>query len=167
MGFGGVMVTDVRQVGSEADRGGSRELSGKTIHIPMDKLQFSFSRSSGPGGQNVNKLNTKAELRFNVDGAVDDWIPRLVAGRLKHLQAKRINSNGELLITAQEHRTQNKNKEVTIDKLRRMLAEASVEPKDRRMWDGLGSRTKAIRRSDKRHRSEVKANRRSSKADYD
>ena len=45
----------------------------KDIEVPTDKLFFSFVRSSGPGGQNVNKLNTKAELRFNIDSA--DWIP--------------------------------------------------------------------------------------------
>jgi protein subunit release factor B len=96
------------------------------LSIPMEKLDFAYSRSSGPGtepspeslhflplflhltvymktgGQNVNKLNTKAELRFHVYNA--DWITADVKARLHVQQANRINNEGELLITAQEHR---------------------------------------------------------------
>ena len=54
----------------------------KDIHIPLDKVQFAFARSSGPGGQNVNKLNTKAELRFSVQDAGNSWLPKPVADRL-------------------------------------------------------------------------------------
>ena len=59
--------------------------SGKLpdVHIPVEKLDFSYARSSGPGGQNVNKVNTKAEMRFKVDDA--DWIPEEVKGRLKEM----------------------------------------------------------------------------------
>jgi ribosome-associated protein len=162
-----------RSFSSSADGASSPELAKaevmrpKNVPLAMDKLVFSFARSSGPGGQNVNKLNTKAELRFNVDEAVDTWIPRLVAGRLKAQQANRINLEGELLITAQEHRTQHKNKELCVVKLREMLAEAYVEPKERKMREGISKRTKANRKDDKRHRSSVKANRRSNSKDYD
>jgi protein subunit release factor B len=141
--------------------------SAKRVHLQMDKIIFSFARSSGPGGQNVNKLNTKAELRFNVDEAADVWIPSHVVRRLKDQQMNRINGNGELLITAQEHRTQHKNKELCIDKLRDILAEAYIEPKDRKMWQGLSKKTKSNRKDEKRHRSDIKANRRSNKKDYD
>lgn len=72
------------------------------VSIPMDKVQLSFVRSSGPGGQNVNKLNTKAELRFKVQEA--DWIPEDIRERLAEQQAAKINKEGELIITAQEHR---------------------------------------------------------------
>lgn len=72
------------------------------VSIPLDKLQLTFVRSSGPGGQNVNKLNTKAELRFNVHEA--DWIPPDIRARLAQQQAARINKEGELIITCQEHR---------------------------------------------------------------
>lgn len=72
------------------------------VAIPMDKIQLSFVRSSGPGGQNVNKLNTKAELRFNVDDA--GWIPADMRMRFAEQQATKINKERELIITSQEHR---------------------------------------------------------------
>jgi peptidyl-tRNA hydrolase ICT1 len=58
--------------------------------------------SVGPGGQNVNKVNTKAEIRFHVMTA--DWLPREVRKRLLEYQANKVNSNGELIITSQEQR---------------------------------------------------------------
>jgi len=72
------------------------------VNIPIDKLDIQFARSSGAGGQNVNKLNTKAEIRFNVSTC--DWLPEAVKGRLQELQTNRINKEGELVITSQEHR---------------------------------------------------------------
>ncbi len=138
----------------------------KDIHIPLDKVTFSYARSSGPGGQNVNKLNTKAELRFLVQDAIDVWIPRAVAGRLLELYGSRVNANGEFIVVSQEHRTQNKNKEDCVHKLQHMLEEAYVEPKDRKMWTGISDKTKVTRKDDKRHRSTIKENRRA-KFDYD
>ena len=58
------------------------------INIPFDKLQYNFSRSSGPGGQNVNKLNTKVELRMNLNS---DWLPTNIRQRLEELYRNRIN----------------------------------------------------------------------------
>ncbi len=72
------------------------------ISIPMERLEMHFSRSSGPGGQNVNKVNTKAEIRFVVREA--EWIPEQVRARLLELHANRVNVDGELVITCQEHR---------------------------------------------------------------
>jgi len=136
------------------------------IYIPLDKIDFSFARSSGPGGQNVNKLNTKAEIRFNIQLA--DWIPNEVKQRLIQYQNNKINKDGELLITSQEHRTQGKNKDDCISKLQYMLAEAYIEPKDRHMWEGISEKGKVIRREEKRKRGEVKTQRRNSKNfDYD
>jgi len=136
------------------------------IYIPLDKIDFSFARSSGPGGQNVNKLNTKAEIRFNIQLA--DWIPNEVKQRLIQYQSNKINKDGELLITSQEHRTQGKNKDDCISKLQYMLAEAYIEPKDRHMWEGISEKGKVIRREEKRKRGEVKTQRRNSKNfDYD
>ena len=129
----------------------------KDIHVPLDKVDFAFARSSGPGGQNVNKLNTKAELRFHIDSA--SWIPSDVRERLKEYQSNKINNNGELLVTSQEFRTQSKNKDDCVEKLQVMLEEAYVEPKDRKMWVGIGKKTKIERRDGKRHRANIKANR--------
>ena len=103
------------------------------VHIPVEKLDFNFARSSGPGGQNVNKLNTKAEMRFNVDDA--DWIPDEVKARLKESQEKNINKMGELYVSSQEHRTQKQNKLDCVEKLREMVAFAYLEPKERKMYE--------------------------------
>lgn len=136
----------------------------KDIEVPMDKVEFGFSRSSGPGGQNVNKLNTKAELRFHLDSA--SWIPADVRDRLREINGNKINNGGELLITSQEFRTQSKNKDDCVSKLQTMLEEAYVEPKDRDMWTGISKKTKIERRDTKRHRASIKANRKVNKNDY-
>lgn len=92
---------------SAGNSSNSSSSPGKTfkpqdMHVPLDKLEFSFARSSGPGGQNVNKVNTKAEIRFNV--ASSDWIPDDVKKRLLEYQSNKISKEGDLIITSQEHR---------------------------------------------------------------
>ena len=72
------------------------------IVIPEDKIEVNFCRSSGPGGQNVNKVNTKAEIRFKVSEA--DWMPADVRGRLTEYQSNKISKDGYLVINSQEHR---------------------------------------------------------------
>ena len=91
--------------------------------MPLDRIATSFLRSSGPGGQNVNKVNTRVEMRFVVDDA--DWIPADVRGRLHTLQRSRINKTGELVVDSQKHRTQRQNRTDCEAKLRAMLAEAT------------------------------------------
>ena len=136
------------------------------IVIPLDKLEFSFARSSGPGGQNVNKLNTKAEVRFNVYQA--DWLPYEVKQRLLQQQVNKINNDGELVVSSQEHRTQNRNKEDAVDKLRVMVAEAYIEPKERNMYEGISQKGKIERKDEKRKRGAVKQSRTSNrKFDFD
>jgi peptidyl-tRNA hydrolase ICT1 len=112
----------------------------------------------------VNKVNTKAEIRFHVQSA--DWIPEEVKTRLIEYNENRINKNGELVVSSQEHRTQTKNKEDCIQKIKDLLAEAYIEPKDRNMWEGISEKGKAVRRDDKRKRGEVKSARRG-KFDFD
>ena len=131
----------------------------------MDKVDFQFARSSGPGGQNVNKLNTKAEIRFNLTSA--DWIPEEVKQRLRAAQGNKISKNGEVIISSQEHRTQTKNKEDCITKLQEMLAEAYVEPKERNIWEGLGEKGKEMRVQERKKRSAVKDFRRQKNFDFD
>mmetsp|Transcript_37160 Transcript_37160/g.37833 ORF Transcript_37160/g.37833 Transcript_37160/m.37833 type:complete len:191 (-) Transcript_37160:160-732(-) len=134
----------------------SRSRPPKVV-IPVDKLDIQFSRSSGAGGQNVNKLSTKAEVRFNVDLA--DWLPEEVKSRLQQQQSKRINNIGELVLSSQEHRTQSRNKEDCIQKLKAMVEQAYIEPKERNQWKGIGEKGKAQRRDMKSKRSEVKKSR--------
>lgn len=132
------------------------------IDIPMDRIEFAYARSSGPGGQNVNKLNTKAEVRFHVDSA--DWLPVEVRQRLTQYQANKVSKDGYIIVTSQENRTQGKNKEDCLDKLRQMIAEAYVEPKDRHLWVGIGEKGKAKRREEKRFTGAKKENRRISRS---
>jgi peptidyl-tRNA hydrolase ICT1 len=65
-------------------------------------MDFNFARSSGPGGQNVNKVNTKAEIRFHVQSA--DWLSQDVRDRLEEYFSNKITKDGEIVVTSQEHR---------------------------------------------------------------
>lgn len=113
----------------------------------------------------MNKLNTKAEIRFNVQEA--DWIPEEVKVRLLQQQGNNMNKVGELVISAQEFRTQKQNKELCLTKLREMVEEAYIEPKDRNMWTGIGEIGKARRREEKKARGNVKDSRRMNKKGFD
>lgn len=140
-------------------------VKAKDVQIPLDKVDFQFARSSGPGGQNVNKLNTKAEMRFHVMSA--DWLAPEVRQRLVQYQANKISKDGELIVSSQEHRTQSKNKDDCIEKLKVMVAEAMLTPKQREMWVGLGEKGKAMRKQEKRKRGDIKEGRRKNFKDFD
>lgn len=127
------------------------------IPIPEDQLEFNFVRSSGSGGQNVNKLNTKVEIRFHVPSA--SWLPSEVRQRLQTLESNRINNEGYFTITCQEHRTQIQNRKIAIQKLRDILRECWKRPKVRKMREGLSKKTKENRMEMKRRTAEKKARR--------
>lgn len=97
--------------------------------IPRDKLQFSFTASSGPGGQNVNHVNTKVELRFKPADA--NWIPEEMRQRFIDMNKSRINKEGQMIITSQRERKQEQNLEDCVAKLKQYLNEASWIPKER------------------------------------
>eukprot|EP00956_Cyclotella_meneghiniana_P021576 scaffold39440_cov63-Cyclotella_meneghiniana.AAC.7 len=127
------------------------------IPLPEDQLEFNFVRSSGSGGQNVNKLNTKVEIRFHVPSA--SWLPSEVRQRLQTNESNRINNEGYFTITCQEHRTQIQNRKIAIQKLRDILRECWKRPKVRKMREGLSQKTKENRMEMKRRTAEKKARR--------
>jgi ribosome-associated protein len=127
------------------------------MNIPRERLTIRFARAGGPGGQNVNKVETKAEVRFKVAEA--DWIPPPARERLRALEASRINREGELVIASDRFRTQAQNIEDCLRKLEEMLTAASRRPK-RRIATRPTRASKERRRQAKRQRGERKSARR-------
>src|SRR5438105_13123807 len=103
----------------------------ETLAIPETELQWSFVRSSGPGGQNVNKVASKAVLRWDMAGSPS--VPAEVKARLRTLQRRRVTGDGELILTSQRFRDQERNRLDCLDKLREMILQAAVRPKPRRV----------------------------------
>jgi len=128
------------------------------LSIPLREIQFSFVRSSGPGGQNVNKVSSKAQLRWQVTKSPS--LPEDVRQRFVAKYRSRINKDGELVLECQRHRDAPRNEAECLEKLRRMLADAAQRPKRRKP-------TRPTRRSierrlmNKRQQSERKRRRRS------
>jgi ribosome-associated protein len=127
------------------------------ITIPDEELAFSFARSSGPGGQNVNKVNSKATLRWNP--AASAALPDDVRSRFLARYASRITNEGEIVITSQESRDQPKNIAICLEKLRAMIADVLTPPKRRRPTKPTKG-SKQRRLTAKKRRSDVKAGRR-------
>jgi ribosome-associated protein len=101
-----------------------------TTAIPDADLQFQFVRASGPGGQNVNKVATAAQLRFDLAGTVA--LSPSVKARLRVLAGRRLGADGTLLINARNQRTQEGNRREALERLQDLISRASVEPKTRR-----------------------------------
>ena len=100
-----------------------------TLRLREDELQFQFKLASGPGGQNVNKVATAAELRFDV--ARSPSLPEAVRARLLILAGSRVTQDGELLITARRFRSQERNRQDAIDRLIALIRKAAEPPKPR------------------------------------
>jgi protein subunit release factor B len=104
-------------------------MSTGRINIPRDQLEVRYSRSSGPGGQGVNRTESKVEIRFHLDSAV--WIPFHVREKIKILARHQINQEGELILSSQESRSQGQNYETCVDKLAELIRLASMRDKKR------------------------------------
>ncbi len=131
-------------------------MSSAAIPIPRERLTIRFARSGGPGGQNVNKVETKAEIRFVVVEA--DWIPERARSRLFAMCSNRLTKEGELIVSSSQHRTQAQNLDECFQKLADLLEEASRKPKRRiATRPTRGSKRRTART--KRHQSDKKRSR--------
>src|SRR6188768_3002992 len=125
------------------------------LAIDEDDIDIVFVRASGPGGQNVNKLSTAAQLRFDTRRIT---LPEDAALRLNRLAGQRMTKDGVIVIHAQRFRTQERNRADAIDRLLELLREAAVRPTPRRPTKPtLGSKTRRL--EGKKRRGDIKANR--------
>ena len=123
------------------------------IVIHEKELTFEFVRSSGPGGQNVNKVSTAVLLRFDVRAS--DQIPFEVKQRLKTLAGKRMTEDGMLIIKASRFRKQEQNRQDAVERLVRLLRAAAVKPK-RRIKTRPTKAAKERKLGAKKHRGNLK-----------
>jgi ribosome-associated protein len=123
-----------------------------SLQIDERELQIDFIRASGPGGQNVNKVATAVQLRFDVHAAS---LPEEIKARLTQLAGNRITSEGLLLIEARRFRTQEQNREDAIQRFVDLMRKSLIKPKARRKTKPTQA-SKEQRLQEKKRRGEIK-----------
>ncbi len=129
----------------------------KKLEIPDEEIRFTFSRSSGPGGQNVNKVNTKATLRFDINSTkgLTPEQKKVLKRRLNN----RISQNGVLTVSSDRFRSQRANREEALRRFVELLNQA-LKPRPKRKKTSVPRAARERRLREKKHRSRIKAARR-------
>jgi ribosome-associated protein len=128
-----------------------------SISIPESELTVEFVRSSGPGGQNVNKVETTVQLRFDIKGSPS--LPEEVKKRLTSLAGHRVTSDGILMVTARRFRHQARNREDAMERFIHLVQRATLPPKERRKTRPTKA-SKERRLQEKRRSARIKSLRR-------
>jgi ribosome-associated protein len=127
------------------------------INLNDEELELVYTRAPGPGGQNVNKVSSAVQLRFNVRGSPS--LPTQVKEQLSHIAGRRMSSEGVLIIEARQYRTQERNRQAAIERLAHLIQQASEPPKPRHKTKP--SKAAILRRLEtKKKRAEIKRLRR-------
>ncbi|EAT37697.1 AAEL010339-PA [Aedes aegypti] len=135
-----------------------------TGFIPLDKLEITHSRSSGPGGQNVNTVSTKVDIRFHLESA--NWLSEATRKRLAELHKNRITKDGYLFVRSELTRSQQMNTADALEKLRNFIRQAEIpvsaemSPETQEMLRRRHEKAARERLAIKRSRSQTKADRR-------
>ncbi|MDP6445772.1 MAG: alternative ribosome rescue aminoacyl-tRNA hydrolase ArfB [Pirellulaceae bacterium] len=141
----------------QRDDSSDRLVVNRRLSVPIAELVFTYSRSSGPGGQNVNKVNTRVQVRWNV--LESESVPDDVRSRFVQRYHNRITRDGHLILASQRTRNQADNVRDCLDKLRDLLVAVAEPPKPRKKTKpSRASRERRLRA--KRRQSAKKQNRR-------
>ena len=124
------------------------------ITVSRDFIKITFIRSRGPGGQNVNKVNTRAQLTFDMKGCPE--VPVAAKKRLAVLAGRRLTKLGTIIIESDRFRRQKDNRREVLYRLRRLICRALVQPTPRRLTKPTAA-SKRKKQENKQHRSRVKS----------